>query len=61
MTTNTQAQSVNAFCEEHGFSTAMFYKLLRQGKGPKTIKVGRRRLVTSEAADEWRKAMQAKT
>lgn len=52
-----QTFSVASFCELHGFSKPTFYLLLREGRGPKTIRVGRRRLITVEAAAEWRKRM----
>ena len=51
-------QSVNEFCKTNGISTSFFYKLQRQGKGPRLMKIGRRTLITSEAASEWREQLQ---
>jgi len=49
-----QAYSVTQFCAAHSISRAMFYVLRKQGKGPRTMKVGRRTLISKEAAREWR-------
>jgi hypothetical protein len=48
--------SVNEFCLAHAISRAMFYKLRLEGKGPKTMSVGSRTLISSEAAADWRRA-----
>ena len=37
----------------------MFYKLLKAGKAPAIMHVGARRLITEEAAAEWRQAQTA--
>jgi len=52
------AQSIEDFCKSNGISRSLFYKLRRQGRGPRIVKVGRRTLISSEAASEWRKAME---
>ena len=54
-----KTQTINDFCESNKISRSMFYKLLRQGKGPRLMKVGRKRLVTPEAAAAWRETMQS--
>jgi hypothetical protein len=48
--------SVDEFCSLHSISRAMFYKLRAEGKGPKTMSVGARTLVSFEAAADWRRA-----
>lgn len=54
--------TVPEFCQEHGgISKVFFYKLLKEGKGPRLMKVGRRTLITQEAAAEWRKQMEQET
>lgn len=53
-----QAFSVAQFCEAHGFTKVLFYKLLKEGRGPRIMKVGSRTLVSTEAAAEWRKSME---
>jgi predicted DNA-binding transcriptional regulator AlpA len=49
------ALSIPEFCEAHGISEAFYYKLKRQGKGPREMKVGARTLITFESAAEWRR------
>ena len=51
--------TVNEFCAEHGgISRVLFYKLLKENRGPRLMKVGRRTMVTAEAAADWRKQME---
>jgi excisionase family DNA binding protein len=50
--------SVSDFCRTHGISRGTFYKLLGEGRGPKAVKIGRRTLISSEAAEEWRRRME---
>ncbi len=49
--------SIPDFCRTHSISRGMLYKLIGQGEGPRTIKVGRRTLISSEAAQEWRQRL----
>ena len=53
-----QAYTVEEFCEAHRISRAMFYVLQAQNKGPRIMKVGRRTLISEEAAKEWRTRME---
>ena len=50
--------SVAEFCHQHGISRGTFYKLLNEGRAPKAVKIGRRTLISSEAAQEWRRRME---
>ncbi len=50
------AMSVKAFCRRHHISESMFFKLRAQGKAPTTMLVGRRVLISREAAAAWRRA-----
>ncbi len=52
--------SVPEFCQDNRISRSHLYNLLRQGKGPRIIKAGRRTLVTQEAAAEWRHRLETK-
>ncbi len=54
-----ESYSVADFCHAHGISRALFYKLLREGHGPRVMKVGRRTLISREAAEQWRRRMEA--
>lgn len=53
------AFTVDGFCRAYLISKAMFYVLAKEGKGPKTFRVGRKRLVSWESAEAWRRAMEA--
>ena len=50
------AYSIEQFCQAHNISIDLYFKLQRQGLGPKTMKVGARTLISIEAAAEWRRA-----
>lgn len=50
------AFSINNFCTAHDMSRGLFYDLLKRGDGPEILKVGRRTLITIEAAEQWRKS-----
>lgn len=51
-----QAFTIAEFCQSHGFSRAHYFNLQRDGLGPRTMQVGARRLISQEAAIEWRRA-----
>jgi hypothetical protein len=55
----TDALSIAEFCRRHGISTALYFKISREGRGPRLMRVGRRTLVTQEAACEWRREREA--
>jgi hypothetical protein len=48
--------SVDEFCVAHDISRAMLYKLWNSGRGPRAMSVGSRKLISHEAAADWRKA-----
>ena len=52
--------TVDEFCTAHAITRGFFYKLRAQGQGPDTIKLGRKTLVTEEAASAWLKATAAR-
>ena len=54
------ALSIREFCAAHGISEGFFYKLKKQGEGPREMKVGARTLITFESAAEWRRARETK-
>jgi len=49
------ADSIEEFCRRHSISPSFFFKLQSRGEAPVTIAVGKRRLVTREAARRWRR------
>ena len=55
-----QAHSVGEFCEAHGICRATLYNLWKTGDGPRFMYVRKRRLITDEAAADWRHEMEAK-
>jgi predicted DNA-binding transcriptional regulator AlpA len=50
------AYSVKQFCIRHNISRSTFYLLVREGQGPRTIKIGARTLISREAAADWRRS-----
>lgn len=55
--TSTVAQ----FCADHNISRTHFYQLIKDGKGPRLMKLGRRVLISAEAAADWRRDMERDT
>jgi excisionase family DNA binding protein len=55
------AYSVEEFCAAHGFTKPTFYALLEKGEAPHIMRVGRRVLISVEAAKEWRQSRTAAT
>jgi len=52
--TNIAAFSIQEFCEAHGISTRMYYVLRKRKEAPREMKIGRRILISQEAAASWR-------
>lgn len=55
------AYTVSSFCEEHHISRSYLYQLWSEGRGPRRTKLGRRTLISGEAAADWRRRMEAET
>ena len=53
------AFSIVEFCRLHCISRAHFYNLSKNGEAPAMMRVGRRALISVEAAAEWRSRMEA--
>jgi hypothetical protein len=49
------AYSILEFCALHGISRAHFYNLRKLGLGPVEMNCGNRRLISIEAASDWRR------
>ncbi|WP_299939224.1 helix-turn-helix domain-containing protein [uncultured Nitratireductor sp.] len=45
--------SIQEFCSRYGICRSFFHKLERDGKAPKSFKLGARRLIPSSAVSEW--------
>src|SRR5262245_49057300 len=53
------AMSIPEFCRRHDISPSFYWKLQSMGLGPATMTVGNRKLISIEAAAEWRRAREA--
>jgi len=53
------AFGISTFCKRNDISRALYYKLEKQGKAPRSFKAGRRKLITPEAEREWHKEMES--
>jgi hypothetical protein len=49
------AYSIPAFCRRNAISESFYHKLKAQGLGPATMRIGRRVLISAEAAAQWRR------
>jgi hypothetical protein len=49
------AFTIREFCEAHRISPAKYFLMKREGWGPAEMSVGRRRLISYEAASVWRR------
>jgi hypothetical protein len=53
--------TVKEFCAAHRISKALFYELLRDGRGPALTRITARcTRISAEAAAEWRRRYEAK-
>jgi hypothetical protein len=53
------AFTIAEFCRAHRISQSMYFKQRALGLGPREMVVGTRKLISQEAAAEWRKAREA--
>jgi hypothetical protein len=53
------AFTIEEFCRRHRISIQLFYKM--RGAMPRTFNVGKRVLISREAAAAWRRAREAAT
>jgi len=51
--------TISEFCHLHHISVALYYKMRKTGDCPREMIVGRRRLISAEAAADWRRAREA--
>jgi hypothetical protein len=47
------AYTIPEFCARNKICRVSFYNALKAGKGPRTFRVGNRRLVSAEAERDW--------
>ena len=55
------AYTVPQFCDGFNVSRTHFYALLKEGRGPRLMKVGRRTLISATAATDWCERMEKET
>jgi hypothetical protein len=55
------AFSIGEFCRAHRISPAFYYELKNTGRGPVEMKIGTRRVISAEAAFDWRREREAGT
>jgi hypothetical protein len=56
-----QAYTLAEFCSAYAISRTFLYELNKKGQGPRLMRVGRRCLISAEAAADWRKQMETQT
>ena len=49
------ALSIAEFCRRHAISQSFYFALQADGKGPRTMQVGSRIMISREAAAAWRR------
>jgi hypothetical protein len=47
--------TIKTFCQTHNVSESQYFVLRKAGLGPREIHSGRRRLISVEAAADWRR------
>jgi hypothetical protein len=55
------AMSISEFCRRHSISTDYFFKLQRAQRGPRVMSVGKRTLISVDAAAKWRREQERET
>lgn len=55
------AYTTTQFADAHHIGRTHLYALIKAGKGPRLMKLGRRTLISVEAAADWRRQMEAAT
>ena len=55
------AYSVRELAKRHGLSPGFLYAEWRAGRGPRYMQLGDRRIITREAAADWRQEMEVAT
>jgi excisionase family DNA binding protein len=55
---DADAYTVEEFCARHRITKRRFYELISEGRGPRLMRLGRRPLISREAAAEFRRALE---
>jgi hypothetical protein len=54
-TDDGQSLTIEQFCSDEQLSVPFYFKLRRQGKGPREIRLGRAVRITRQARRDWRR------
>jgi predicted DNA-binding transcriptional regulator AlpA len=57
----TRAYSIDQFCRAYGVGRDMYYAMLKNGTAPQCMTIGKRRLISLDAAARWQEAREAET
>lgn len=49
-------ETIEEFCKSHRISRGTFYNLQKAGIAPRVMRVGKRVMISAEAAADWRRA-----
>jgi predicted DNA-binding transcriptional regulator AlpA len=55
MSTEQTLITVADFCARHSISKSYFYVLRKKGAAPPSMMLGRKRLISATAAEQWRR------
>lgn len=55
---NSPVFTINEFLEEYKICRSTFFKLIKQNRAPKLMRISRKILITREAALEWQRQME---
>lgn len=58
VTTSKPTYSIVEFCEAHNIGRTHLYMLWKAGQGPRYMHVGSRKMISAEAATDWRKSVE---
>jgi hypothetical protein len=56
-----QVFTIKKFCDRYEIATSFYFKLQKQGKGPRTMRIGSKVLISAQAARDWVSEREAET
>jgi hypothetical protein len=57
----SDAHTIPSFCESNAISESFYFKLRREGRGPREMKIDRITRISPEAEADWRREREAET
>ena len=52
------AYDIDTFCFRHCISRPTYFRLKKEGQGPRIMRIGKKDIISREAASDWRKRME---